>query len=285
MGIAGRGGRPGPLGPLSQPRRHRRDDGARRPAGDGCRRRRRSVPPARWSARSRRLDWRKGTGPHGPGSPCRPAPRRRLDDRRQRADRTVRHRRLERPRDSPPARRHHRLGREAEARPPARPDPRFDRRREGHRLRGVGRHGRLGGLGRGRFGGGEPARPGCGAQPRRAGRFEPGAGLIGRRGRRVEPRGGRLPGTARVVREDRTPVGRDESRRVAHQFGPPRVPAGGRVRLRRGSESRREARPGPDPVRAAGVRERHVRGLVELRDGTAVETDGRPCPVGEFTAG
>ena len=72
--------------------------------------------------------------------------------------------------------------------------------------------------------------------------------------------------------------------RAAHRLGPPLVASGGRVHLRRRPQPRREDRPGPGAGRAAGVRERRVRGLVELRDGTAVETDGRPRPVGEFAA-
>ena len=59
---------------------------------------------------------------------------------------------------------------------------------------------------------------------------------------------------------------------------------GRRGRLRRGPESRRHDRPGPGPRRGAVGPERDVRGLVEFRDGTAVETDDGPRPVGEPAA-
>ena len=86
------------------------------------------------------------------------AARRRIDGGRQRADGAVRDRRLERPDDSPPARRHHRQGRQAAPGPAAGADARFDRLGEGDRLRGVRRHGWLGRLGGRGIGGGEPAR-------------------------------------------------------------------------------------------------------------------------------
>ncbi len=97
MGKPGRGRRTASRGPLSRTRRHRRHDGSRRSAGHGRFRRRRPVPPAGGSARSRRRHRREGVGPHGPGSPRRVAARRRIDGGRQRANGAVRHRRLERP--------------------------------------------------------------------------------------------------------------------------------------------------------------------------------------------
>ena len=122
MGNPRRGSRIGPVGRVSRPRHHRCLVGSWRPAGHGRVRHRRTVPPARRSARSRRRHRRKGVGPHGPGSSGRAAPRRRIDSGCQRADGALRDRRLERPGHSPPARRRHRPGREATPRPPARPD-------------------------------------------------------------------------------------------------------------------------------------------------------------------
>ena len=101
--------------------------------------------------------------------------------------------------------------------------------------------------------------------------------------RLLEPRGGVLPGAARVVREDRTRAG-EFPRRAADQLGPALVSSRRRCRLRRGPESRRHDRPGPGPRRGAVGAERDVRGLVEFRDGTAVETDDGPRPVGEPAA-
>ena len=168
MGSPGRGGRTALRGPLSRTRRHRRHDGSRRPAGHGRFRRRWPVPPARLVrrsaqreggglSRSRRRHRRTRVGPHGPGSPRGVAARRRIDGGCQRANGAVRDRRLERPGDSPPARRHHRQGRQTAPGPPAGSDPRFHRLGEGNRLRGVRRHGRLGGFGGRGIGGGEPA--------------------------------------------------------------------------------------------------------------------------------
>ena len=234
-------------------------------------------------SRSRRRHRRTGVGPHGPGSPRGVAARRRIDGGCQRANGAVRDRRLERPGDSPPARRHHRQGRQTAPGPPAGSDPRFHRLGEGNRLRGVRRHGRLGGLGGRGIGGGEPARQGSGPQPRRAGRLHPGAGELGRASRLLEPRGGVLPGAARVAREDRTRAG-EFPRRAADQLGPALVSSRRGGRLRHGPESRRHDRPGPGPRRGAVGAERDVRGLVEFRDGTAVETDGGPRPVGEPAA-
>ncbi len=194
MGNPGRGCRTAPRGPLSRTRRHRRDDGSGRTAGHGRFRRRRPVPPARGTTQSRRRDRRKGAGPHRPRGSRGVAARRRIGGGCQRANGAVRDRRLERPGHSPPARRRHRPGREAAPRPPARPDSRFDRVGEGNRLRGLRRHGGLGGLGRRGIGGGESARQRRPSQPRPAGRLQSGAGDVGPGGRRLEPRGGRIPG-------------------------------------------------------------------------------------------
>ena len=73
-------------------------------------------------------------------------------------------------------------------------------------------------------------------------------------------------------------------RRAADQLGPARVSSRRGLRLRRGPQSWRHDRPGPGPRRGAVGAERDVRGLVEFRDGTAVETDGGPPPVGEPAA-
>ena len=70
-------------------------------------------------SRSRRRHWRTGVGPHRSGSACGVAARRRIDRGCQRANRTVRDRRLERPGDSPPARRHHRQSCQTTPGPPA----------------------------------------------------------------------------------------------------------------------------------------------------------------------
>ena len=259
-------------------------DGSRRPAGHGRFRRRRPVPPVRVErSRSRRRHRRTRVGPHGPGSPRGVAARRRIDGGCQRANGAVRDRRLERPGDSPPARRHHRQGRQTAPGPPSSSDPRFHRLGEGNRLRGVRRHGRLGGFGGRGIGGGEPAWQGGASQPRPAGRLHPGAGELGRGSRLLEPRRGVLPGAARVVREDRTRAG-EFPRRAADQLGPALVSSRRRGRLRRGPESRRHDRPGPVPRRGAVGPERDVRGLVEFRDRTAVETDDGPRPVGEPAA-
>ena len=234
-------------------------------------------------SRSRRRHRRTRVGPHRPGSPRGVAARRRIDGGCQRANGAVRDRRLERPGDSPPARRHHRQGRQTAPRPPASSDPRFHRLGEGNRLRGVRRHGRLGGFGGRGIGGGEPAWQGGAPQPGPAGRLHPGAGELGRGSRLLEPRRGVLPGAARVVREDRTRAG-EFPRRAADQLGPALVSSRRRCRLRRGPESRRHDRPGPFPRRGAVGPERDVRGLVEFRDRTAVETDDGPRPVGEPAA-
>ena len=74
-------------------------------------------------SRSRRRHRRTGVGPHRPGSPCGVAARRRIDRGCQRANGAVRDRRLERPGDSPPARRHHRQGGQTAPGPPAGSDP------------------------------------------------------------------------------------------------------------------------------------------------------------------
>ena len=92
-----------------------------------------------------------------------------------------------------------------------------------------------------------------------------------------------LPGAARVAREDRTRAG-EFPRRAADQLGPAPVSSRRGGRLRHGPESRHHDRPGPGPRRGAVGAERDVRGLVEFRDGTAVETDGGPRPVGEPAA-
>ena len=101
--------------------------------------------------------------------------------------------------------------------------------------------------------------------------------------RLLEPRGGVLPGAARVAREDRTRAC-EFPRRAADQLGPALVSSRRGGRLRHGPKSRRHDRPGPGPRRGAVGPERDVRGLVEFRDGTAVETDGGPRPVGEPAA-
>ena len=259
MGNPGRGGRAGPVGPVSRTRRHRRHDGSWRSAGHGRVRRRRPVPPARRRARSRRLNRRTGSGPHGPRSARRVAARRRIDGGCQRANGAVRDHRLERPGHSPPARRRHRPGRETAPWPPARPDPRFDRLREGHRLRRVRRHGRLGGLGGGGIGGGEPARQGRGSQPRRAGRLESGTGDVGRGSRLLESRGGRVPGSC-SPRSRRSNV---SWRKLPGELRTssallPQISGRG-LRLRRRPEPRREDRPGSGSGGAAGIREGRVR--------------------------
>jgi hypothetical protein len=144
-----------------------------------------------------------------PGGARRAAPRRRIDGGCQRAHGAVRDHRLERPCDSPPARRRHRQGRRAAPRPPARPDAGLDRLRQGNRLRRVHRHGRLGRVGRRGVRRGEPARHGGPPQPRPAGRLQPGARHVGRGSHLLEPRRGRVPAAARLVREDRAPAGGD----------------------------------------------------------------------------
>ena len=93
----------------------------------------------------------------------------------------------------------------------------------------------------------------------------------------MEPRGGFLPRAARVAREDRTRAGEFPGR-AADQLSPALVSSRKRHRLRRDPESRRHDRSGPLPCRGAVGAERGVRGLVEFRDGTAVETDDRPRP-------
>ena len=191
MGKPGRGSRTALRGRLCRTRRHRRHDGSRRSACHGRLRRRRPVPPPRGSSRSRRLNRRRRVGSHRPGGSRRVATRRRVDRGCQRANGAVRDRRLERPGDSPPARRRHRPGRQAAARSPARSDPRFDRLGERNRLRGFRRHGWIGRLGRGGVRRGEPARQRSSPQPRRAGRIQSGAGDVGRGSRCLEPLGGR----------------------------------------------------------------------------------------------
>ena len=103
------------------------------------------------------------------------------------------------------------------------------------------------------------------------------------RSRLLEPRRGVVPGAARVVREDRTRAG-EFPRRAADQLGPALVSSRRRCRLRHGPESWRHDRPGAFPRRGAVGPERDVRGLVEFRDRTAVETDDGPRPVGEPAA-
>ena len=95
--------------------------------------------------------------------------------------------------------------------------------------------------------------------------------------RLLEPRGGFLPGAAHVAREDRTRAG-ECPRRTPDQLDPALVSSRKRRRLRRDPESRPHDRPGALPRRGAVGPERDVRGLVEFRDWTAVETDDRSRP-------
>ncbi len=99
----------------------------------------------------------------------------------------------------------------------------------------------------------------------------------------LESRFGVLPGAARVAREDRTRAGEFP----CGDCGPPRPCSRIFPRsrcLRRGPEPGTHDHPGPGPRRGAVGPERDVRDLVEFRDGTDLETDCGPHPVGEPAA-
>ena len=151
-----------------------------------------SCPPKREARRRRALSNQappsaNRSSPHGPGRPRGVAARRRVDSGRQRANGAVRDRRLERPGDSPPARRRHRQGRETASRTPSSNDARFHRVGEGDCLRRVGRHGRLGGFGRRGIRRGESAWQAGAPQPWPAGRIHPRAYKLSRSSGLVEP--------------------------------------------------------------------------------------------------
>ena len=223
MGNAGRGRRSGAGGRVCRTRQHRCAAGSRRSASHGRVRRRRPVPPGGGSARSGRRHRRKRGRPHRPGSPRRVAARRRIDAWTSTSERSC----------SPPPRG---AGRRFTS-SAATSSSSAAKQRRGH-LRVLTRDsiasvkGTVFAVSAGLGGSVVSVVEGSVAvsQPGREVLLSPGQQAASNpalassvaASRRLESRGGRVPGAAGLVREDRTPAGGEFPDRAAHQLRPAR---------------------------------------------------------------
>ncbi len=91
----------------------------------------------------------------------------------------------------------------------------------------------------------------------------------------MEPGSGNLPGAACIVREDRRAARGIVHRTTARRLRAACVSAGRSIHLRRRAQPCRKDRTGRAAGESTGVRERRVRGVVELRNRCGAASDAR----------